>query len=147
MQRERALGVGQGVSHFVDVVIPADGRVDVHKQSFTAAVETTDILLSVKTGKHTCAAAAELLARCARRQMEQFILANGGERVVPKMHWCFDLAEQLRDSDFMMDAFVIERLHLRARAIADHVQATTVMESSVCAGLVNVQANAMTTVG
>ena len=141
------LALARVFSHFVDVVIPADDRVDVHKRSFIATMETTDILLSVKTGKRTCAAAAGLLARCARRQMEQFILANGGERVVPKMHWCFDLAEQLRDSDYMMGAFVIERLHLRARAIADHVQHTTVMESSVCAGLVNVQANAMTTLG
>ena len=141
------LALARVFSHFVDVMIPADPRIDAHKQCFLAHMETTDILLSVKTGRRTCAAAAELLARCVQRQMEQFILANGGERVTPKMHWCFDLAEQLRDSDFMMDAFVIERLHLRARAVADHVQNTSVMESSVCAGLVNVQANAATTMG
>ena len=141
------LALAKVFSHFLDVVIPDDDRVNAHKELFNATMETVDILLSVKIGKRPSAAASQPLGRSVRSQMEKFIAAIGEAGVTPKMHWCFDLAEQLRDSDFMMDAFIIERLHLRARAIADHVHCTTRMESSVCAGLVNVQANAVTAVG
>ena len=42
----------------------------------------------------------------------------------PKHHWCYDIAEQLeRDQDFqvLLDAFVVERLHLRFREIGNRM--------------------------
>ena len=42
----------------------------------------------------------------------------------PKHHWCYDIAEQLeRDQDVqvLLDAFVVERLHLRFREIGDRI--------------------------
>ena len=42
----------------------------------------------------------------------------------PKHHWCYDIAEQLeRDQGFqvLLDAFVVERLHLRFRDIGNRI--------------------------
>ena len=42
----------------------------------------------------------------------------------PKHHWCYDIAEQLeRDQGFqvLLDAFVVERLHLRFRDIGSRI--------------------------
>ena len=42
----------------------------------------------------------------------------------PKYHWCYDIAEQLeRDQGFqvLLDAFVVERLHLRFRDIGNRI--------------------------
>ena len=42
----------------------------------------------------------------------------------PKHHWCFDIAQQLeRDQDcqVLLDAFVVERLHLRFRDIGNRI--------------------------
>ena len=141
------LALARVLSHFVTAMVPDDDRVRAHKELFEATMSTVDILLSVKIGRRPCAQASELLGQSVRNQMEKFIAAHGEGKVTPKMHWCFDLAEQVRDSDFMMGAFIIERLHLRAKAIADHVHNTTAMGSSVCTGLANVQANAVTAMG
>ena len=46
-----------------------------------------------------------------------------------------------------MDAFVVERLHLRARVTADHIDDLGSYEASLCAGIVNSQAAGEATIG
>ena len=59
------------------------------------------------------------------------------EEVRPKHHWAFDVAQQRKLDEAIFDAFVIERLHLRVRNIADNVKATFSFERSVLSGVVN----------
>ena len=52
----------------------------------------------------------------------------------PKHHWCYDIAEQLeRDQGFqvLLDAFVVERLHLRFRAIGNRIDDQARFESTL----------------
>ena len=76
------------------------------------------------------------------RLLEEFLglykICFGAEYVRPKFHWCFDVAEQLRCcTGHLMDAFVIERLHIRARSVADHVSNTRAFDVAVCTGVLN----------
>ena len=56
----------------------------------------------------------------------------------PKSHWAFDVADQMETSGFLFDAFIIERLHLRVRAIAENVKDTRTFGRAVLSGVVNV---------
>ena len=125
----------------MDTEVPDDDRLSDHRELFKATMDTVDILMKAKRGMLAIASASAQLEISACAQMNRFVATHGSGRVVPKLHWCMDLADQLRGSDFMMDAFIIERLNLRGRAIADYVDNTAACESSVFAGLVNAQAN------
>ena len=62
------------------------------------------------------------------------VAAYGEEFVKPKHHWCYDIAEQLeRDQDVqvLLDAFVVERLHLRFRDLADRITNPTRIEPTL----------------
>ena len=57
--------------------------------------------------------------------------------MIPKNHWAFDVAEQMVADNFVVDAFTLERLHLRAKAIATHCKHLGSYEASLMAGIVN----------
>ena len=61
-------------------------------------------------------------------------------QVVPKHHWAFDVAQQMSGDSATFDAFVIERLHLRVKAISEHIDNTIAFERSVLCGLINAHA-------
>ena len=54
----------------------------------------------------------------------------------PKAHWMWDIFEQFATMARVLDAFIIERLHLRCRVIADDVKFTGVFERSALKGMV-----------
>ena len=134
------LTLARCIEEFVAAKVPEDERLSAEKAFFAAAVRTVDLLMMVKQGRVPCAAAADEVARSCQAQLANFIELNGAAAVTPKFHWAFDIAEQLRSTDFLMDAFVIERLHLRCKGVADNIKNTTSYEASVCAGIVNLQA-------
>ena len=133
------LTLARCIEEFIAAKVPPDERLSAQKAFFAAAVRTVDLLMMVKQGRVPCAAAADELERSCQAQLAKFIEVHGAARVTPKFHWAFDIAEQLRNTDYLMDAFVIERLHLRCRSVADNIQNTTSYEASVCAGIVNLQ--------
>ena len=65
----------------------------------------------------------------------------GADFVKPKTHWAFDVAEQIAKDKWIYDAFVIERLHLRIKALADHCKNVRNYEAVVLSGLVNAHAS------
>jgi hypothetical protein len=69
--------------------------------------------------------------------------AHGEEHITPKFHWLFDIADQLEASpaDYVVDMFIIERLHLRIKSEANNVKNTSRFERSVLAATFNSQAN------
>ena len=135
------LAVARALEEFVETQVPSDDRIAVHKSFFLAARDTVELLLRVKRGEVACAQAVSALERQSGEHIAATIALHGAGSVTPKFHWCFDIAEQLRSADYLMDAFVIERLHLRARDVADRLQNTTAYEATLCAGLVNKQIN------
>ena len=53
------------------------------------------------------------------------------------MHWTWDVIRQIRKQGIVLDAYIIERLHLRAKATADPVENTSTYERSVLRKLVH----------
>ena len=71
----------------------------------------------------------------AHSQLHQRL--HGTRHIVPKNHWAFDVCEQLEQDDFLFDAFIIERLHLRVRAVAENCKNIQDYEVSVLSGITN----------
>jgi len=69
--------------------------------------------------------------------MRLHIAAYGDETLKPKHHWMFDIAEQMEWLPCVVDAFIIERIHLRIKRNAEKVHELGVFEKSVMAGVVN----------
>ena len=133
------LALSRCLDEFISTQLPDDPRLVAHKGFFLAARATIDLLMQVKLGSATCLSAADAVARSARDQLARFVELHGSNEANPKFHWALNLSEQMRHSEHLMDAFVIERLHLRARAVADFVKYTHDYEVSLSAGVINVQ--------
>ena len=141
------LAIARAMEEFVFTQVPEDRRVAEEKAFFLAARHTIDVLMSVKRRQVGCRQAANDVERSSCEQMTRAIAAIGVDSITPKFHWAIDLAEQMRSSDYLADAFVIERLHLRARDIANRIQNTAAYEDTLCAGLVNRQATSEGSLG
>ena len=135
------LAVARALEEFVATQVPDDPRIAAHKDFFLAARRSVDILMRAKRRQIACHEAASDLEGSSREQMRKAIEVMGIESITPKFHWSFGVAQQMRSSDFLADAFVIERLHLRARDVAARILNTNNYEETLCAGLVNKQAN------
>ena len=72
-----------------------------------------------------------------RAYFDYHLEAYGSSRIKPKHHWAFDVADQLATDAVVFDAFVIERLHLRVRPVADNVKRLRGWERSVLSGVLN----------
>jgi hypothetical protein len=111
-------------------------NVDAEMQVFIASCKPLDILLSVKRRAITMRSGARLLLG-AQADYLRLYKATHDEDVKPKVHWIFDIAEQMlqsADEDegaVLLDALVVERIHLGVKAFATHVQNTRAFETSV----------------
>ena len=81
--------------------------------------------------------ASLLLKRAISTHMQLYIAAYGDEELKPKHHWMYDIAEQMESLLCVVDAFIIERIHLRIKRNAEKVHELRVFEKSVMAGVVN----------
>ena len=57
--------------------------------------------------------------------------------VRPKHHWAFSVAECMSSEDHLLDTFGTERLHLRARSVAENCDNLQVFERYTMAGVTN----------
>jgi len=105
--------------------------------SFAAACDTLDVLLAAKKGATSIADAARSLPGVMQRHMAAHIEAYGDGGIRPKHHWNLDVGDQLARDGVVLDAFVIERTHLKIKAVADSVENTSRFERSVLAGVLN----------
>ena len=67
------------------------------------------------------------------------IEAYGPRRIKPKHRWQIDAASQIRKDGCILDAFIIERIHLTVKKIAEHARNTSRFERSVVSGVLNLQ--------
>jgi hypothetical protein len=106
--------------------------------SFDAACNVLDIIVSAKRGCIQVDQAATALEQALSLHMALHIAAYGTGGIKPKHHWNFDLPGQIRRDRIVIDMFIIERLHLKIKSIAEPVKNTSQFERSVMAGVVNV---------
>ena len=63
--------------------------------------------------------------------------AYGVQYVRPKHHWNMDVPQQVSRDSRIVDAFIIERIHLQVKWIAEAVKTHQTWEQSVLAGVLN----------
>ena len=121
------------VRHFFETRAGHHAAVARERASFDAACAVIDVEMDAKRGKVENYVSAGLLRAALSRHMELHIAAYGRGHLKPKHHWLYDVAEQWLRDDLVLDAFVVERLHLRVKSVADNVENTSDYERSVLA--------------
>ena len=126
------------LQHWVEVAVPDDPRLGHARECFRKSCAAVDLILQVKRRRVRGAEVSQEVTELLEEHLALLIHCHGLEHVKPKHHWGFDVAEQLATcGHHLMDAFIVERLHLRARAVADYVGNTAVFDQAVCAGILN----------
>lgn len=125
------------VRYFVQVhVKPTTELQRLALRSFDQLAEIMDDLLDAKydrVGGDFLAFAADLEVK-ATRFMEAHVEAYGVSFLKPKSHWLFDVVQQVRRDGRILDCFIVERLHLRAKQCVEHVRSLQYFEKSVLKG-------------
>ena len=116
-------------------------------RSFCAACACVDILLSAKRRHISTRDASARLFAALRHHGICHVAAYGNQNLKPKFHWLWDIAELLCKDDFVLDCFVVERLHKRAKSIANNIRNTRCYERSVLAGVLAVHRSSLRTPG
>ena len=128
--------------HWCVVGLPqAAPQIHDHREAFLAACSAVDVILWAKRGGIALADAGRRLRRCMARHMTFHMRARGAQAARPKHHWAFDVADQLCSDAFVFDCFVVERLHLRVKACAEHIKNTRRFEWSALSSVVNSHAS------
>ena len=112
-------------------------EVEPQLRSFLLCCKAVDIIMLTKARVLEPRAASPRLLRAVSAHLRAHLATYGDAHVKPKHHWAFDVAEQMLDDDVLVDCLIIERLHLRARRIADNVTNTAAYETSVLSGILN----------
>ena len=128
--------------NFVETEIGADERVAAERSAFDAACKFMDGFLAAKRGLLPIADAAVELQRVLVSHFRIHKAAHGTNLVRPKHHWLLDCPPQVARDGCVLDTFVVERIHLQCRRIAEHTKNTSRFERSVLAGITNAAFNA-----
>ena len=127
--------------HFVETRCPADARIAPQLRLFAMSCKAVDMLLEAKRGLVALRELCEPLTQLLEKQMQ--LRQRLSARVVPKHHWAFDIAECFSQTELpiLLDTFGTERLHLRTKAVAEHVDNMGAFEESVLSRVVALHAS------
>jgi len=131
------LGVYGLARHWAAMHVGERDDLRAERLSFESACDVVDLILQAKRGNISMPQASRLMKRAVATHMRLHIAAYGDETLKPKHHWMFDIAEQMEWLPCVVDAFIIERIHLRIKRNAEKVHELGVFEKSVMAGVVN----------
>ena len=129
------LGVYGLLRHFVECNIMRLPGLVQHIDSFLAACRSLDLLLAAKRVLDDPSELGQALELQVSHYIALHKAAYGTALMKPKFHWTLDIPSQICRDRMVLDAFVIERSHLRVKAVAEHVQNTASFERSVMASL------------
>ena len=129
--------------HFFTQRIGRIAALEPQLKSYCAACDCVDILLLAKRRLLPMAQAATRLQGALRHHMLCHVAAYGKEHLKPKFHYMFDVAEQLARDPFVLDCFVVERLHLRSKRAAKDIENTRAYERSVLTAVLASHTNAL----
>jgi len=129
------LGVYGLIRHWAATIVGDIDAITPQRRSFDAACGVIDIILQAKRGVISANVASGLLVHAICEHMRLHIEAYGVAHVKPKHHWLLDFARQLQDVGLVLDAFIVERLHLRVKRHEHLVKELSVFERSVLAGI------------
>lgn len=133
------LGMYALLRHYADSRVGHPPELVNERASFDAICEVIDLIQMAKKQLISTKAAGRSMQRKLKTWLQRHKIAYGTGKIKPKFHWMFDVAEQLMLDDLVHDQFIIERLHLLIKAIADRIDNLRSFESSVLAGALNSQ--------
>jgi hypothetical protein len=131
------LGLFGLLRHFAETCVGESEDVAKEMASFNALSECLGLILLAKRGMLHLGDAGARLKAASENHLRLHIAAYGTGFVVPKHHWQLDVADQLGRDGCVLDAFIIERLHLVVKAVAEPVKNTSCFERSVLSGVLN----------
>jgi len=133
------LGVYGLIRHWAAAIVGDVDAISPQRRSFEAACAVIDIILQAKRGIINASEASDMLVAAVSRHLRLHIEAYGDAHLKPKHHWLLDFALQLKKVGMVIDAFIVERLHLRVKRQEHLVKELKVFERSILAGIVNGQ--------
>lgn len=131
------LGLYAILRYIVAANVPRIAELERKLASFGAACTVIDIIVAAKNGTTEAHHAAVSLQRALQQHMSLHMAAYGEGSIRPKHHWNFDLPGQFARDGMVLDAFVVERTHLKVKRVADLIKNTSCFERSVLAGVLN----------
>ena len=131
------LGVYSLLRHFVQTRLQDADGLDLQKASFQAACRIIDICILAKQARIPLKRASKLLRDALTDHLVKHKNVYGESSLKPKHHFMFDVADQWEHQPEVVDAFVVERLHLRVKTVAELVRNTSTFERSCLASLIN----------
>ena len=137
------LAVYSLLRHFADVHVAHLPELAEEYVSFKAACDVVDLFLLAKRGRIPMREAGERLYQAMGHHLRTHKQCYGDSHITPKYHWLLDCCGQVAKDPFVIDCFVVERLHLRVKHVADPIKNTVNFERSVLAGLMNTQIEAL----
>jgi hypothetical protein len=137
------LGLYALLRHYFEIHVGDKPQVAAQLASFQAACACVDVILRAKRGLLTMGRASGELRGHLDKHFRLHEVAYGSSHFKPKHHWMWDVCDQFDRSPFVLDCFVIERLHLRAKAMANSVLNTAVFERSVLSSMLNTHRTAL----
>ncbi len=138
------LGLYGLLRHFVEVHVGRRDEIAAQREVFDQACTMLDLIMSAKRGEVPVSAVATKLRSVTSTHLALHIRCYGTDRVKPKHHWAADIPDQLERDQLVLDAFVVERMHLDVKSVAEHCRNTTRFERSVLSGVLNKHFRALT---
>lgn len=133
------LGVYGLVRHFCTMRWTPTPAVELPYASFLQACKLVDVILDCKSQAIPQAQIASRIRAAIGRFFDAHKAAYGSSHFLPKHHWLWDVAQQAIDTPHILDNFILERLHLRVRDLANKLDNTTRYEASLLASLMHFQ--------
>ena len=128
------LGLYSLLRHFVETRVGDTSKIGKEVEIFLLTCKAVDLLLAAKKRRVEVRQAGAQLLAVLEEHMELRTRHYGSRGVTPKFHWAFDVAECMIADGFVVDAFALERVHLRVKSVATNLKNTRSFESSLLAG-------------
>ena len=130
------LGVMTLIRHYVAIHVDHIPALAPHWKSFKACCKVLDLILVAKRATVSPRGNAGALRKLLEDFMTSHVACYGESHLKPKHAWQWALIWHWLRDDMVFDAFVVERLHLQIKAIAERIDDTTRGERSVLSGVV-----------
>ena len=125
--------------------LPDDPRLEKEKLAFAVVCKAVDIMLMAKRRAWTMQWAGQRLEAHLVEHAKLHADVHGENKIRPKHHWAFDVAQQMQGDESVFDAFIVERLHLRVKRVTENITSMVSFETATLSGVLNSHARSLAT--
>jgi len=122
--------------HISERFLCSDPRLAAACDSFEALCDSIDLIIECKRDPNAnMRLVGRKVKRAKARHLEKHIALYGRSGILPKHHACQHEGDQIAEDEYAWDMFVIERLNLRPRFLAEIIDNTTIFEHSLLSSI------------